>query len=250
MFSKMFRFSNRHSKSLPLSTSTQSKSAHDYSQNTTSRLEKSNDTYAVKKEHSEPHHRTLILDLGDVLFFWSARALAALTPHLPKAVMLSPTWSEFECGRLTEEEALIIIGEELSLQPQAIHEALNKCRETLHVSPELMAELKALKSEMAGRLKVYAMTNISKDDFARLKVILPDWSLFDGEFTSFEAGMVKPELGYYKHVLDKIELSDPKTAIFVDDKVINVNAARSFGVHGIVYVSPRDVIRQLRGNST
>jgi hypothetical protein len=58
--------------------------------------------------------------------------------------------------------------------------------------------------------------------------------------------MIKPELGFYKHVLDSIDLQDPTTAIFVDDKLVNVIAARSFGIHGIVCKSSAQVIRQLR----
>jgi FMN phosphatase YigB (HAD superfamily) len=226
--------------------STQPKSAYGSSQNATFSLGKSNNAYMVKDQPSGSRNRTLILDLGDVLFHWSARDITALPPSTFKAVILSPAWIELECGRLSEDEAVKIISQELSLQLQTIYEALSQCRESLYVNHELVAELKALKSETTGYLKVYAMTNISKDDFARLKIILPDWDLFDGEFTSFEAGMTKPELGYYKHVLDNIELSDPNTAIYVDDKVVNVNAARSFGVHGIVFVSPGDLIRQLR----
>jgi hypothetical protein len=79
-----------------------------------------------------------------------------------------------------------------------------------------------------------------------LKATLPDWGLFDGEYTSFEAGMIKPELGFYQHVIDSLNLADPKTAIFVDDKVANVNAAQSFGLQGIVFESGDGLIRQLR----
>jgi hypothetical protein len=43
-------------------------------------------------------------------------------------------------------------------------------------------------------LKVYAMINISKDDFARLKVLAPRWDeLFEKDFTSFKIGRIKPD---------------------------------------------------------
>ncbi|KAF2680419.1 HAD-like protein [Lentithecium fluviatile CBS 122367] len=197
-----------------------------------------------KPDYNRP--RTLILDLGDVLFHWSARDLTALSPSTFHAVILTPAWGELECGRLTEDEALELIGQELSISPDTIREAFSQCRRTLRVDQETIAALKALKEEMNGNLKVYAMTNIARDDFARLKAVLPEWDLFDGEFTSFEAGMIKPELGYYKHVMDNIKLEDPTSAIFVDDKVANVNAARSFGMHGIVFESPAALLRQLR----
>jgi hypothetical protein len=58
--------------------------------------------------------------------------------------------------------------------------------------------------------------------------------------------MIKPQLGYYKHVLDSLNLPDPKHAVFIDDKVANVSAAQSFGMQGIVFESAHALMRQLR----
>lgn len=194
----------------------------------------------------QPRQRTLILDLGDVLFHYSARDLTALSRKDFQSVLLTTTWTELDRGQISEDEALTKIGKELSLDPNAIKEGLSQCRKTLHVDQDIIDEIAKLKKEMNGNLKIYAMSNISKHDFIHLKSILPDWSLFDGEFTSCHAGMAKPELNFYKHVLEKIGVSDPSTAIFVDDKILNVTAARSLGIQGIVFKSPSLLLRQLR----
>jgi hypothetical protein len=89
-------------------------------------------------------------------------------------------------------------------------------------------------------------TNIARHDFTYLKSILSDWTLFDGVYTSFDAGMIKPELGFYNHVLGDLGLTDPRSAIFVDDKVANVSAAQSFGIQGMVFESADALMRQLR----
>lgn len=187
--------------------------------------------------------RSLILDLDNVLLHNDPTALSKTTLQ---AVTITPAWSELERGRITEEEALDAISDELSLSPDAIREAILECRQTLSVDYELIALLSALKTERQGTLKIYAMTNITKNDFASLKDKLSDLDLFDGVFTSFETGFSKPELGYYKHVFNAIELIGQEYAIFVDSKVANVNAARSFGIHSIVFESPATLIRQLR----
>jgi FMN phosphatase YigB (HAD superfamily) len=200
----------------------------------------------IEKCADQSKNRTLILDLGDVLFHYSARELTALTPTDFKSIVLTPAWSEFESGRLTEDEAFKAIGKELSLDPASIHEGFAQCRKTLYHDDKMYTELKALKEEMGGLLKVYAMTNISKKDFVRLKDIVPSWDLFDDEFTSFDAGMVKPELGFFQKVIDRVGLTDPASAIFVDDKLVNIIAARSFGIRGIVFEEPKALMRQLR----
>jgi FMN phosphatase YigB (HAD superfamily) len=192
--------------------------------------------------------RTLILDLGDVLFHWSSRELTALSPLTFHSCILSPTWGDFERGNINENEALHNIGKELDLECQSLQEALQQCRGTLQVDHQLCRQLQHLKAEMDGELKIYAMTNISEPDFIRLKAVLDDWSLFDGIFTSFEAGMIKPEPGFYQHVLSTIDLSDNGSAIFVDDKAVNVIEARSLGLRGIVFKSPSQLVRELRNH--
>jgi hypothetical protein len=101
--------------------------------------------------------RVLILDLGDVLFNWDIRALTALPPSTFHSVIPSPAWSKLECGGISECEALKSIGKELSLEPDKIREALLQCRQTLSVDLDLIAKIKALKEEMNGSLKLYAM---------------------------------------------------------------------------------------------
>ncbi|KAH5887041.1 hypothetical protein HBI92_123220 [Parastagonospora nodorum] len=192
-------------------------------------------------------NRTLILDLGDVLFHYAVREITAAPPSTFKAMIKSPAWADLECGLVTEDYAVQRMSTDLSLSLPTIRSALSQCRSLLRVDHELFARLVALKREH-GLLNVVAMTNISKGDFARLKVLCPRWDeLFDGEFTSFGAGKIKPDLGYYQHVIDSVGLVDPTEAVFVDDKLVNVDAARSFGIHGIVFESPDGVIEQLRG---
>lgn len=55
----------------------------------------------------------------------------------------------------------------------------------------------------------------------------------------------KPNIGFYKHVIDNSGI-DPSRTIFVDDKIENVLTARSFGMHGIVFDDQEKVIQQLK----
>ena len=55
----------------------------------------------------------------------------------------------------------------------------------------------------------------------------------------------KPNIGFFKHVIDKSGI-DPSRTIFVDDKSENVLTARSFGMHGIVFNDQSKVIKDLK----
>lgn len=108
-------------------------------------------------QHSPSACRTLILDLGDVLFHWSTRDLTALSPSTFHAVVLSPTWGLLECGRISEDDAISAIAAELGLSCDSIREAIRQCKGTLRVDSELVRSLMELKREMGEGFKVYAM---------------------------------------------------------------------------------------------
>jgi hypothetical protein len=105
----------------------------------------------------QPYGPVLILDLGDVLFHWNVDTLTALPAPIFHAVVLTPAWGELECGKISEDDALKSIGKELSLEPEKIQEAIYQCRQTLSVDLDLLSKLQALKEEMQGHLKIYAM---------------------------------------------------------------------------------------------
>lgn len=227
MLSKLFCFirSKSHTYTLGKNNSPRSSTSDDPPRYVESHSRTVGSIKQRQQQHSSPKDRALILDLGDVLFHYDTGSLA-LPRSTFHSVILSPTWNELECGRISEGEALVAIGKELSLDPETIHGALSQARQTLRADHELYAQLLALKDEMEGNLKVFAMTNIAKDDFLRLKAVLSSWTLFDAEFASCEVGMIKPELGYYQHVLREARLDDPSSVIFVDDKVASKCTSR------------------------
>lgn len=109
----------------------------------------------------------------------------------------------------------------------------------------MISAIHELKEEYGDRLSVYAMSNISKEDYDVLKTKNADWTIFDRIFTSGHAGMRKPDLGFYRYVLEEIQTS-AQSAVFVDDKFENVFSARSLGMTGIVFDTTNNVIRSLR----
>ena len=189
-------------------------------------------------------HTTLILDLGDVVFHWSAGSVTAIPPSSMKAAMSSTIWSALERGEVEESDAYNAIGTELGIRPTSISRALDEARQTLTVDSTFIQWMKDLKSSLHIELKVYAMTNIAKNDFAVLKTVLDDWTVFDDVFTSFETGMRKPDPRFYKYVLEQTE-AVAERSIFIDDKELNVSAARSLGITGIVFESKDSVMSQL-----
>ena len=96
-------------------------------------------------------------------------------------------------------------------------------------------------------LSIYAMSNISKEDYDFLRKLNAPWHLFDEVFASGYAGMRKPEAGFYEFVLREIGLEGRAAdVIFVDDKLENVEAAKAQGLHAVQFKSATETGAEVR----
>ena len=58
--------------------------------------------------------------------------------------------------------------------------------------------------------------------------------IFDVQFYSFELGFAKPEAGYFKAIMDRIDVT-PDRVLFIDDHEGNVAGARAIGIHSELF---------------
>ena len=175
--------------------------------------------------------RGIIFDLGDVLFTWSPNTNTTISAGRLRKILSSSIWFEYECGRLKQDACYEQLAQEFSVEASHINEAFSQALESVQFDDKVLTFLKH-KSKSA-LVNVYAMSNVSKEDFAALSQKM-DWSFFNRVFTSGEVGMRKPDHDFFRHVLGEINLA-PEQVIFVDDKQENVHAAECLGIRGIVF---------------
>jgi FMN phosphatase YigB (HAD superfamily) len=180
-----------------------------------------------------PRCSTLIIDIGDVLFTWSPETPTSLPPRTIRDILASPTWGNYQRGKLSQEQCYRIVAAEHALDVQEVASAFQHARDSLKPSKDLLGFIRSLK-EAYSFIRIFAMSNISGPDYEVLRTKAVDWSIFDRIFPSYDAGMRKPNLGFYHHVLKETG-GDPLVSAFVDDKAENVLAARSVGMHGVVF---------------
>lgn len=184
---------------------------------------------------------SIIFDLGDVLFTWSPAAETPIPPKTLQQILRTATWFEYEKGGISEAECYAAVAREMGLHPEQVRIAFEGARDSLVARSSMVELIRELKQ---GR-KVYAMSNISAPDWEVVRGRLSDWDIFDHVFTSASAKERKPNIGFYRHVLEQTG-ADPTRTIFVDDKVDNILTARSFGITGVVYDHFNNVERTLR----
>jgi len=175
--------------------------------------------------------RGIIFDLGDVLFSWSPNTSTSIPPKTLRKFLSSPTWLEYECGRIRQEECYQKIAEDFSVAASQVADAFCQARQSLQSNKIVVNFLKDLKKR--PQIKLYAMSNVAREDFADLPKEL-DWCLFDRVFTSGDVGVRKPNPEFYQYVLQEIGLA-PEQVVFVDDKKENVLAAEMLRMKGFVF---------------
>ena len=186
----------------------------------------------------------IIFDLGDVLFTWSPETTTSLPAKTIRKMISSAIWNEYEAGRIDQDACYHQVAQKFSITVSEVTEAFSQVRDSLQPNNAMISFIQELKEATQGAVKVYAMSNISKEDYAVLLTKMTYWSVFDRVFTSGHAGMRKPDLSFYHYVLEETKLA-PEEAVFIDDKLENVLPARSLGIKSIVFDHNSAVTRAL-----
>ncbi|KAH9054307.1 hypothetical protein EDB87DRAFT_1689311 [Lactarius vividus] len=148
-------------------------------------------------------------------------------------------------GDFQRTSAIVSLGISFYLDPEEVRRAVLGTRDSIQPNDAFIHFIRDLQAEAQGALRIFAMSNISAPDYEVARAKPEEWDIFERIFISAAAGMRKPELCFFKFVLDQIK-AEPSSVVFVDDKFENVLAARSLGMNGIVFDDVQRVRQSLR----
>jgi len=195
--------------------------------------------------------KNIIFDIGNVLaqFRWQDlfREMGfegEKFDRIAKATVLHPTlWNEFDRSLLSDEE---IIAGCVARAPEYEEDIRQLFRITEGLVEEYSYSYDWVKSLKEKGYRVYILSNYGKTSFeaARDYGRLSFLPLVDGKVISYEVQMVKPEPEIYRTLLEKYELK-AEESVFLDDREENIEAAKAFGIHGIVVKSQEDAAEEL-----
>jgi putative hydrolase of the HAD superfamily len=100
----------------------------------------------------------------------------------------------------------------------------------MEVHHEVVARIRALRAE---GYRVGLVTNNVREGSAAWRAKIPVDDLFDVVIDSSEVGMRKPNPAIYHLALEQLGVTDPATAVFIDDALGNVEGARRAGLHAL-----------------
>ena len=102
-----------------------------------------------------------------------------------------------------------------------------------------------LRSLRRNGVRTFALTNFSAETYPLAVARFPFLTEFDGTIVSGEERVVKPDPEIYHRLMQRYAIM-PARAVFIDDRLENVEAARRLGLHGIHFVDPLAVRAELR----
>lgn len=102
--------------------------------------------------------------------------------------------------------------------------------------------------EYIGELQKQYRTGLITNAWLDIRHFLEDvWkvdSVFNEIIISAEVRIAKPDHAIYKMMLARLDVS-PEEAVFIDDFVENIEAARALGMHAIQFQTPEQALQEL-----
>lgn len=192
---------------------------------------------------------TIIFDLGGVLIDWNPRYLYRKIFKTEEEItwflenICTSEWNDQQDGGRSFEEATLELLAKHPEWEEPIRAWYGRWHETINGPIEgTVGILRHFKENTHHRL--YALTNWSAETFP--------WALDNFDFLHWFEGIVvsgveksrKPLPEFYQILFDRYKVN-PKTTLFIDDNIKNIEAARALGLSTIHFQSPEHLYQTL-----
>jgi putative hydrolase of the HAD superfamily len=181
--------------------------------------------------------RGVVIDYGGVLSLLpTAQALGRLRAAAGlDANGFDETWERhrrrYDCDQLSARAYWELVGgrnyDDETLERILAEDAACWAR----VDTEMAAWMDALK---ARGLRIGLLSNMPREQWARLQAGLEWLALCDAVTVSFEVQTAKPDAAMYRHCLDGLGLA-PEEVVYVEDRSENIRAAEAIGMSCVLF---------------
>lgn len=149
--------------------------------------------------------------------------------------------AKYETGQVTTEVFLSHLGEAFGhrFERSRLLHAWNA------IIGEQNDEIVPIVEAVRKRFRTAMISNTSASHFAEAERKAPVLELIQDRFLSFRIGSMKPDRRVYERVLSSLRLP-AEAVLFVDDLQVNVSAAESVGMRGVLYTGAPDLQKTLK----
>lgn len=190
----------------------------------------------------------IIFDFGRVLTDFEPDEIArtllgdpARALRVRRAIFTGPCWYAMDQGLLTEAEAAAQIIESNPEEAEGVRRFFAHYKDFLATLP---AGVEVVEKARRAGLRIYGLTNMSREAWESVERREAFLDLFDGIVVSSFERAIKPDPAIYHALLERYSLS-PRRCLFIDDVPANVEAARRLGIDGLHFVNHRQLAAAL-----
>ncbi len=142
---------------------------------------------------------------------------------------------QIDLGQITRAKFFSSLAENIGISAEQIQREIDQ---ELIVDQKLIEIIKGLRNYKIGLL-----SNAGKEE---IDIIYRDKidSLFTSKTISYETGFVKPSKEIFEVCLQRLEIK-PEESLFIDDSVINISAAQTFGMNTVLYNDVKEFSSEL-----
>ena len=192
--------------------------------------------------------KNIIFDIGNVLahFRWKQyigeKFPAPIQERIAKATVRGPYWDEVDRGALPISEVVKLCA---GLEPELGEEIEEFFRERTALVEEYNYSARLITSLKKQGYHVYLLSNYAGDLYEYAREHFKFIPLADGEVISYQIKKIKPEPEIYAALLEKYQLK-PEECVFLDDLKRNLEGAKKFGIHTILFTDYDTAIKELK----
>ena len=192
--------------------------------------------------------RAVFIDFGGVILrteekgprMRQAERLGMTPRDLEKIIFESESSQRASTGEIPEEAHWQAVAEALGVSRQESDKITTEFFSGDRADDTLLEFLRSLRPER----KVGLISNA----WSGLRAFITSQrfdDVFDEMIISAEVGLMKPDPRIYRLALEKLGIQ-PEESVFLDDVLINVEAARSVGMTGIHFTQPNKALDELK----
>jgi putative hydrolase of the HAD superfamily len=194
--------------------------------------------------------RTIVFDIGQVLahFRWKEyidefHLDSETTKKLIYATVENiDHWSLHDRGAISDEEFIKLC---IQRAPDIETEIRMFFEQIEHIVVEYDYAADLVKQLKQNGYHVYLLSNYGSTTFEFAKKKFKFIPYVDGGIISYEVKLIKPEREIYEYLLDKYKIN-PEEAVFLDDRLDNIEAAKECGFHTIHFMNYKQGMQELK----
>ncbi len=192
--------------------------------------------------------RAVVLDVGGVVASWVPGTnvdaawetrLGLASGSIAERVWNLPSQTAAELGVISVEEFWREVAAALNLTEREAENLYEDCWSSTYQDDRVGAWIRSLRP----RYRVASLSNSWSDGRRQCIKRLGLDQLVDLMVFSAEEGVAKPDLEIYRRTLKRLEV-EPGEALFIDDRIENIEAAASLGLQVLHSTTPDHLVRE------